>query len=112
MKPIIIDKEKCIGCGKCVKDCVSEKLGLIDGKAVFKYERCIQCGHCFAICPIPVSGAGRVCAAMWNANGEAQTIRVRYELKSSNTKLDISLQGGFTPPTNHTAYVFCYKLIS
>ena len=51
MKPIIIDKEKCIGCGKCVKDCVSEKLGIIDGKAQFKYERCIQCGHCFAICP-------------------------------------------------------------
>ena len=38
MKPIIIDKEKCIGCGKCVKDCVSEKLGIIDGKAQFKYE--------------------------------------------------------------------------
>ena len=51
MKPVIIDKEKCIGCGKCVKDCVSEKLGIVDGKAVFKYERCIQCGHCFAICP-------------------------------------------------------------
>ena len=51
MKPVIIDKEKCIGCGKCVRDCVSEKLGIVDGKAVFKYERCIQCGHCFAICP-------------------------------------------------------------
>ncbi len=51
MKPIIIDKEKCIGCGKCVKDCVSEKLAIEYGKAVFKYERCIQCGHCFAICP-------------------------------------------------------------
>lgn len=50
-KPIIIDKEKCIGCGKCVKDCVSEKLAIIDGKAQFKYQRCIQCGHCFAICP-------------------------------------------------------------
>ena len=51
MKPIIIDKDKCIGCGKCIKDCVSEKLKLVDGKAQFMYERCIQCGHCFAICP-------------------------------------------------------------
>ncbi len=51
MKPIIIDAEKCIGCGKCVKDCVSEKLKIVDGKAKFMYERCIQCGHCYAICP-------------------------------------------------------------
>ncbi len=51
MKPVIIDKEKCTGCSKCIKDCVSEKLSLIDGKAEFMYERCIQCGHCYAICP-------------------------------------------------------------
>ena len=34
MKPVIIDKDKCIGCGKCIKDCVSEKLKLVDGKTV------------------------------------------------------------------------------
>ena len=51
MKPVIIDKDKCIGCGKCIKDCVSEKLKLVDDKAQFMFERCIQCGHCFAICP-------------------------------------------------------------
>lgn len=68
--------------------------------------------NCFAICPIPQSGAGRVCAALWNANGESQIVRVRYELKSNNTLLDISLSGGFTPPSNHTGYVFCYKLFN
>lgn len=68
--------------------------------------------NCFALCPIPQSGAGRVCAAMWDANGEAKTIRIRYELKENNTKLDINLQGGFTPPSNHTAYVQCIKLFS
>lgn len=52
MKYINIDREKCIGCGKCVKDCVSEKIKLVDGKADFIYERCIQCGHCYAICPV------------------------------------------------------------
>lgn len=70
----------------------------------------ITWGNCFAICPIPESGAGRVCAAMWNANGEAQTIRIRYELKDDNTKLDIALQGGFTPPLNFTGYVINYKI--
>ncbi|MBQ8502884.1 MAG: nitroreductase family protein [Clostridia bacterium] len=52
MKPITINPGLCIGCGKCVEDCVSEKLGIVNGKAQFMYERCIQCGHCFAICPM------------------------------------------------------------
>ncbi len=52
MKPVIINKDLCIGCGKCVGDCVSEKLSLVDGKAHFMYERCILCGHCYAICPV------------------------------------------------------------
>lgn len=52
MKPIEINKDICIGCGKCVKDCVSEKIKMTDGKAQFMFERCIQCGHCFAICPV------------------------------------------------------------
>lgn len=67
--------------------------------------------NCFALCPIPQSGAGRVVAALWSADGESRIVRVRYELKDNNTKLDISLSSGFTPPSNHTAYVFCYKLI-
>lgn len=51
MKPIQINADLCVGCEKCVKDCVSEKIKIVNGKAQFMYERCIQCGHCFAICP-------------------------------------------------------------
>ena len=47
---IVIDKEKCIGCGKCVRDCVAFALFIEDGKANIR-EGCIECGHCFAICP-------------------------------------------------------------
>ena len=48
---IIIDQEKCIGCGLCADDCVFNSLTIEDGKA--KYNRhCIQCGHCVAICPM------------------------------------------------------------
>ena len=28
----------CIGCGKCVRDCVSEKIKLVDGKAEFMFS--------------------------------------------------------------------------
>lgn len=47
---IEIDPSRCVGCGKCVNDCVSTCLVLRDGKAVYR-KRCIKCGHCVAICP-------------------------------------------------------------
>lgn len=50
-----IDKEKCVHCGKCVKDCL---VGIIefDGDKTPRLtpdaeERCINCQHCLAICP-------------------------------------------------------------
>ena len=46
---VIIDKEKCIGCGKCVADCVARNIEVVDKKACVKGP-CLQCGHCVAIC--------------------------------------------------------------
>lgn len=48
---VIIDREKCIGCGQCVSDCVAGFLFLADGKANTKSGGCISCGHCYAVCP-------------------------------------------------------------
>lgn len=47
---VSIDKNKCIGCGLCVKDCFFQVIGLKDGKAEISAE-CFNCGHCVAICP-------------------------------------------------------------
>lgn len=49
---VIIDREKCIGCGECVRDCVTGHIELEDGKAFVNAGRCIRCGHCFAVCPV------------------------------------------------------------
>ena len=38
MKPVKINPELCVGCAKCVRDCVSEKLRIVDGKAQFMFE--------------------------------------------------------------------------
>ena len=52
MNPIIIDNEKCIGCGLCVNDCPNAHLYLENQKAKAAESGCIECGHCFAICPM------------------------------------------------------------
>lgn len=54
-KYLKIDKEKCIHCGKCIKDCVAGNLEFNENKyPVWTKDgenRCIKCQHCFAICP-------------------------------------------------------------
>ena len=48
---IIVDKERCIGCGLCVKDCFVRDIELVDNKAEIKNVTCFKCGHCIAVCP-------------------------------------------------------------
>lgn len=46
-----VDKDKCIGCGLCVKDCFARDIEIVDGKAKINNVTCFKCGHCIAICP-------------------------------------------------------------
>lgn len=51
----IVDKDKCIHCGLCEKDCVASIISLNDEKIPgIKPENekyCLGCQHCLAICP-------------------------------------------------------------
>ncbi len=45
-----IDKEKCIGCGKCEKLCPMENIVIVGQKAV-SGDRCTMCYRCINKCP-------------------------------------------------------------
>lgn len=46
-----VNRNLCIACQQCIKDCPTADILLREGKAHIKNERCIKCGHCIAICP-------------------------------------------------------------
>lgn len=49
----IIDTNKCIGSGACVKACPEHALGIVRGKAVMvEPDRCIGHGACESACPV------------------------------------------------------------
>ena len=75
MNRLIVDNEKCTGCGKCEERCGYKKVISVGetGKAVFKPDRgeCIECLHCLMICPndaIRVDGSDGVTVSRVNAD--------------------------------------------
>lgn len=49
---VTVDRDKCIGCGRCVRACLTGALELVDGKAKLVDERlCDGFGSCIAVCP-------------------------------------------------------------
>ncbi|MDO5713893.1 MAG: DUF362 domain-containing protein [Tissierellia bacterium] len=51
VKPTI-DKELCIGCGRCKVNCPVEAIDLVERKAEIDDEICYGCGECVTVCPV------------------------------------------------------------
>lgn len=49
---MVINPEKCNGCGICVDDCPMEAIELINGIAQINQTRCRECEACLSVCPM------------------------------------------------------------
>lgn len=68
MANMLVNKEKCVGCGLCARDCLRDTIFMRDGKAEIDVSGCIKCGHCIAVCPQDAVTLGSVENAKWNSD--------------------------------------------
>jgi len=47
-----LERDKCIGCGKCAESCPPHIIRITGGKAVFTTKGCISCFCCQEMCPV------------------------------------------------------------
>jgi uncharacterized protein (DUF362 family)/ferredoxin len=48
----VVNRRKCIGCGKCAESCAPKAMTIRDKKAVLNLSQCIRCYCCHEMCPV------------------------------------------------------------
>jgi len=47
-----VDRNRCTGCGICVRQCPINAISMKEGKAEIDMDKCIRCGKCHDDCPM------------------------------------------------------------
>lgn len=125
MERIVIDSAKCVGCGECVRDCVSASITLEGGKAKVR-PGCIGCGHCYAVCPAgavdmpdcDTSGCGEIASMteidsdlLLQAMKSRRTIRQFKDIPVEQEKIDKILEAGRYAPTGANSQNVAYTIL-
>lgn len=74
-----VNEERCIQCGKCVKDCPSHCISMKKGNIpqMIDEETCLRCQHCLAVCP---TGALSIMGV-----DPDKSLDVKYELPTAHS---------------------------
>lgn len=122
---VLIDNEKCVGCGACVKDCPGTTLKLVDGKA-YARKGCIECGHCYSVCPtgaIKMAGyddsnlGDMVDMTEFDSQQLLQAMRSRRTIRQfkqtpiEQEKIDMILEAGRYSPTGANSQKTSYTIL-
>ncbi|MBR1531190.1 MAG: nitroreductase family protein [Eubacterium sp.] len=125
MDKVTINKDACIGCGQCVKDCVASALYIEGGKAKLR-KGCIECGHCFAVCPVGAidmpeyskDGCGEYVPmteidsdTLLEAMKSRRTIRQYKDTPVEQEKIDKILEAGRYAPTGANSQNVAFTIL-
>lgn len=91
---IIVDSDKCIGCGLCKSVCAAHNIEIKEKIASVITDSCIYCGHCSAVCPkkaITVTGYAEsqvenVAKTRLNPDEVLEVIRFRRSIRNFKDK--------------------------
>ena len=98
---IVIDREKCNGCGQCARACHEGAIGMVDGKAaLLREDYCDGLGDCLPACPADAISfeereaapydAEAVRASKVRATAAAQDAAVPGELRNFPVQLKLA----------------------
>jgi len=112
---IVVDKDRCSGCGECVRICHESCITLIDDTATISYELCSTCTQCIAICPEQALSWDNVPSVPYDRAQlpsseqlaelfkERRSIRLFKKDKIDRTLLEEIVGYGICSPTNNYA---------